>query len=221
MKINPNAFPSTGSTFKIAGPAGHLEVAVAVVNDSTVPFTGVICHPHPVFGGTMNNKVVTTLARTFTLMGISSIRFNFRGVGESEGSFAEGVGESEDLLAVLSWLREVRPNHQIILAGFSFGAYVATRVASQWPAKQLITIAPPVNHFDFDSLTLPNYPWLVVQGGDDTVVPEANVLAWVNKQSIPIDLITLPGAGHFFHGRLVELRERLTDALIPLVAMGM
>ena len=118
MKINPNTFPAIDSIFTIPGPVGQLEVATSVVSDSSLPFIGVICHPHPLYGGTMNNKVVTTLARTFTLMGISSVRFNFRGVGESAGNYTEGVGESDDLLAVLSWLNNVRPNHQIILTGF-------------------------------------------------------------------------------------------------------
>lgn len=212
--MNPKpTFSTTESHFIIPGPAGDIEIATALPKEKQVLVTGVVCHPHPLYGGAMNNKVVTTLAKTMRSLGIATIRFNFRGVGQSAGSYAEGIGESEDLLAVLDWVKQVRPLDKVFLAGFSFGSYVAARVADQWPVSQLITVAPPVNHFDFDNLSKSYSPWLVVQGEQDEVVPAEEVFAWIKKQTFPIQLIKMPNASHFFHGHLIELQDLVSEVL--------
>lgn len=197
----------------LPGPAGNLEVLASVPDESEKPLTVVICHPHPLFGGTMANKVVTTLVRTFKELGMNTVRFNFRGVGKSAGSYAEGVGETEDLLAVLHWVHAERPQDEIWLAGFSFGSYVAARGAHRFPAKQLICVAPPIENFKFTELYPFPCPWLVVQGEVDEVVSSQAVFAWLESLPKPPSLIRMPETGHFFHSRLVELRELLKTAL--------
>lgn len=196
----------------IPGPEGNLETVIEFAADAVDTTTiAVICHPHPLYGGTMENKVVTTLARTFRELNITSVRFNFRGVGQSVGAYADGVGESKDLLAILDWLSQEYPTAEFILAGFSFGSYVATRVASQRPAQQLITVAPPVTNFDFTALEIPSCPWLLIQGTADEVIAADAVFAWFKQHVQHYDLMVLEHASHFFHGRLVELKERLLE----------
>jgi uncharacterized protein len=198
----------------IPGPSGALEAAVeqpGAVMGNTV---AIICHPHPLQEGTMTNKVVTTLTRACQALGAVVIRFNFRGVGASAGVFDNAVGEQEDLKAVMAWARERYPDCLFWLAGFSFGSYVATRVASQIHVEQLIAIAPPVNHFDFSSLPAITCPWLVVQGEADEIVPATEVFAWLATRPEAPHLIRMPGVGHFFHGKLIELREAIIDALL-------
>ena len=205
-------FPEIETTFLLPGPSGVLEVLVTPVEGSQD--VAVICHPHPLFSGTMHNKVVTTLARTFKDVGMSTVRFNFRGVGKSEGVFDKGVGELDDLFAVMEWVKRVCPERVISLAGFSFGSYVAAKGAIKIPVKQLICVAPPVINFAMGNLPAITCPWVVVQGDqDDVVAPEA-VFEWVEKSVHKPVLIRLDGAGHFFHGRLLELRERLEQVLI-------
>jgi alpha/beta superfamily hydrolase len=174
----------------------------------------VIAHPHPLHGGTMQNKVVHYLARTVNQMGIPALRFNFRGVGQSEGEYAEGVGEVDDLVAAAGWMQEQFPGHALWLAGFSFGAYVALQAAARLQPAQLITVAPPVNIFDLSELSLPSMPWVLVQGGEDEIVPSKEVLQWVSQLPVPPQLLYLEQAGHFFHGRLNELREGLLQHFI-------
>lgn len=181
----------------------------------------VVCHPHSLQGGTLHNKVVTTLARTFRGLGICSVRFNFRGVGETEGEYDGGIGESDDLLTVLKWLIQHKPDATILLAGFSFGAYVAYRAASQWsmkrPIKLLIQVAPPVNHYDFDTLTKPPCPHFVLQGDQDEVVPAQEVYAWVDRMQPKPELIRFPKASHFFHGMLIELKSQIIHRIAPVL----
>jgi alpha/beta superfamily hydrolase len=199
----------------IQGPVGNLE-AVITQPETQIPITGIVCHPHPLYGGTMNNKVVTTLVKTFASLDVPTIRFNFRGIGKSEGEFAQGIGELEDLRAVINWSRAQLPNKEIWLAGFSFGAYIAARAATEESAALLITVAPAVNHADFDSLPEFKKPWIVVQGDQDEVVPAEEVFTWIKtRQPIP-ELIVLKGATHFFHGRLIELQDRLKEAILKI-----
>jgi uncharacterized protein len=195
----------------IEGPAGALE---AVVEDPGAAATsyGVICHPHPLFGGTMENKVVTTLARAMHELGIPTVRFNFRGVGASDGGFDQGNGETADADAAASWGRERWPGRTLVIAGFSFGGYVALRVAQGRPARQLITIAPAVELVG-RTAAVPRCPWLVVQGDADDVVDPKAVINWVNGLEPMPRLVVLPGVGHFFHGRLSELKDAVIDAL--------
>lgn len=206
-------FPSPQNFLNLPGPAGELEAIISPPAAELAPVISIICHPHPLHGGAMQNKVVSTLARAFYDLGIWSIRFNFRGVGKSEGQYDEGRGEVDDLLAVAVWAKQQFPTHAIWLAGFSFGAYIAmqgaTHPALATEVKQLVTIAPAVTHFEFSPAVPISCPWLLIMGEADEVVPVGAVKAWVAQQSAKIQAIYLPEVGHFFHGHLVDLRERL------------
>src|ERR1700722_17435791 len=162
----------------IEGRAGTLE---AIVEDpgEAGPSYAIVCHPHPLFGGTMDNKVVTTVARALQETGIPTLRFNFRGVGASAGEFDQGVGETADADAVAAWGAGRWPGRSLVIAGFSFGGYVALRLAQQRLPRCLITIAPAVQGFDA-STAVPRCPWLVVQGDADELVDPSTVIDWVN-----------------------------------------
>ncbi len=203
---------STLERLSLQGQAGALE---AIVEDpgAAGPSYAVICHPHPLYGGTMDNKVVTTVARALHETGIPTLRFNFRGVGSSAGAFDRGVGETTDADAVASWGAEHWPGRSLVIAGFSFGGYVALRLAQRRPARQLITIAPAVQRFDAPETAVPHCPWLVIQGDADDVVDPRAVIDWVDTLHPKPRLVVLPGVGHFFHGRLQELREAVIDAI--------
>jgi alpha/beta superfamily hydrolase len=196
----------------IAGPAGALE---AIVEDpgSAGPSYGVICHPHPLYGGTMDNKVVTSVARALQSEGIPTLRFNFRGVGASAGGFDQGSGETADADAVASWGSLRWPGRTLVIAGFSFGAMVALRLAQQRSARQLITIAPAIRHVDASATAMPRCPWLIVQGDADDVVDPAAVIDWADQLDPKPRLVVLPGAGHFFHGRLHDLKDAVIKAI--------
>lgn len=207
-------FPCATTALRLPGPTGMLEaLAGCPAPEQQRGVVGIVCHPHPLYGGTLNNKVVHTVARTFTDLGARALRFNFRGVGKSEGEYDHGNGETDDLLAVLDWVRLRRPDDEVWLAGFSFGAYVALRAAGQVPVQRLITIAPAVHLYDFAALPPPNCPWILVQGSADEVVPAAEVLAWRERLAPRPQLIYMEQAGHFFHQRLNDLRDELTAAL--------
>jgi alpha/beta superfamily hydrolase len=180
----------------------------ATLNSETVL---IICHPHSLYGGSMNNKVVTSIARAARDLGLRSLRFNMRGVGHSEGEFAHGQGECDDLLAIIAWLSEQPSVTQIALAGFSFGSYVSYAAACQTPVEFLISVAPPVARFPFQQHHLSATPWLVIQGDEDDVVAPAAVYDWIATLSSPPQLQRMPTAGHFFHGQLLELRQIVTD----------
>jgi alpha/beta superfamily hydrolase len=196
----------------IEGQAGALE---AIVEETAVPGSsyGIVCHPHPLFGGTMDNKVVTTVARALHETGIPTVRFNFRGVGASAGEYDQGVGETTDADAVATWGARRWPGRDLVIAGFSFGAYVAVRLAQQRVPRHLITVAPALEPFDAFGMAVPRCPWLVVQGDADDVVDPATVIDWVNGLDPKPRLVVLPGVGHFFHGRLRELRDAVVDAI--------
>jgi alpha/beta superfamily hydrolase len=196
----------------IEGQAGALQAIVEDI-DAPGPCYAVVCHPHPLFGGTMDNKVVTTVARALQETGIPTLRFNFRGVGASAGVFDQGVGETADADAVAEWGAARWPGRTLVLAGFSFGAYVALRLAQQRVPRHLITIAPAIHLYDASSLAVPPCPWLVVQGDADDVVDPAAVINWVAGLKPKPRLVVLPGVGHFFHGRLHELRDAVIDAI--------
>lgn len=211
---NPIVFAQHEQTLLLTGAAGAIEVVTAPATAAPQPIIGVICHPHPLQGGTLRNKVVTTVHRAFQQLGVATVRFNFRGVGQSEGSFAQGVGEMHDLLTILTAIKTQYPQHGLWLAGFSFGSYVAAAAAQQCTVDRLISIAPPVNHYDFTAFDTLTCPWWVVQGGLDEVVPLAAVEAWRAHKCIPVHWLYFPEAGHFFHGQLVALREALCQALV-------
>jgi len=193
--------PSTLERVLIDGSAGKIETDI---NDPGGPRRGIvlIAHPNPLQGGTKDNKVVTTLAKTFYSFGYVAVRPNFRGVGASEGTHDEGRGESEDMLAVAAYLGGRHHGLPIVLAGFSFGGFVQTRVARRIQFERLVLVAPAVNRFPAESVRPDT---LVIHGERDDVVPLSAVLDWARPQNLPI--IVVPGGEHFFHGRLGLLSE--------------
>ena len=195
---------------RIAGPAGAIECAIDEPADMPRGLA-VICHPHPQAGGTLDNKVVQTLARAFAQLGLRSVRFNFRGIGASEGAWDGGRGEVDDALAVIAAYRAIAEAHAalalpLVLAGFSFGGYVAAEAARRLPegakAARLVLVAPSTQKEQ-----VPPVPsdTLVIHGDADDVVPLAATLEWARPQSLPVTVV--PGAGHFFHGRLTLLKD--------------
>ena len=200
-------------TLTIPGPAGGLEALLESPRDADGSRVAVLCHPHPQHEGTMHNKVVTTLARAMNDLGIPALRFNFRGVGTSEGSYADGDGELGDVVAAVEYARRRWPDAELWLAGFSFGAVVSARAALELQPAQLISIAPAVNILGRQLTGQPDMPWLIVQGDADEVVPAQEVIDWVAALAPPPKLVVLEGVGHFFHGHLVELRKLLVTEL--------
>lgn len=198
----------------IEGPAGLLEVVIDAPSHNPVGWA-VVAHPHPLMGGTMNNKVVHTVCRAFVLAGWCAVRFNFRGVGQSAGAWDEGRGEIDDMLAVVAhhcsdpaW-----KDLPLALAGFSFGGFVAaqsharlTQMAAAQPERQapqqLVLISPATSRYDVPEV--PSHT-LVVEGETDDVVPLSSILEWARPQNLPVTVV--PGTGHFFHGQLPVLRE--------------
>lgn len=161
----------------------------------------------------MHNKVVTIMERSMRELGLRTVRFNFRGVGHSEGEHDDGYGEVDDLFAVTEWVRRTREDDQLWLGGFSFGAYIALRAAQNLQVGQLISIAPAVQRYDFASQPHPGCPWLVVMGDEDELVPIDQVRAWCEDMDPCPDLIVMEGASHFFHRRLMDLRGLLKNGV--------
>ena len=209
-------FPTSRQEFFLRGPEGKLE-CVADVPDSADerPATIILCHPHPLHGGTMHNKVVTIMERSMRELGLRTIRFNFRCAGESEGEHDEGYGETDDLFAVVEWVRRTRPNDDLWLGGFSFGSYITQRVAQNLKLGQLITIAPPVDRYEFSQLQQPDCPWLVVMGDEDEVVALEDVKCWMEDLNPQPEFLVMEEAGHFFHRRLMDLRGLLKNGVRP------
>jgi hypothetical protein len=165
----------------------------------------------------MSNKVVHTLHRTFQQRGCHTIRFNFRGVGKSHGSFADGIGETEDLLAVVRWVQSEWPELPINLSGFSFGAFVSLNAVGKIPLHTLVSVAPPVEHFYFKDIIIPDFPWVIIQPMADEVVNPNAVVEWVEKNKTDqTRLIKIQGASHFLHGKLVEMKQKLNTVLDEL-----
>ena len=197
----------------IAGAAGDIELIVDL--PAAAPrAVAVCCHPHPLFGGTLTNKVIHTVARSFTAQGAAAVRFNFRGVGASQGAHDDGIGETDDLVTVADWARSRWPDLPLWLGGFSFGSYVALRGAARLAPALLVTVAPPVGRWDFSSIAAPTCPWLVVQGSEDELVPAAGVVAWAQALQPAVRIAMLDGATHFFHGRLHELQDAVAAFVV-------
>ena len=205
----------------IAGPAGALECATDLPTGAPRG-TVVLCHPHPQFGGTLDNKVVQTLARAFLQLGYRAVRFNFRGVGGSAGNWDEGRGEIDDALAVIAAERAAHPGLPLALGGFSFGGFVAAQAADRLqaagqPVERLVLIAPATSRFTMPATVAPDT--VLVHGESDDVVPLASTLDWARPQALPV--IVLPGVGHFFHGQLPLLKQQVVQAWhVPSLSSG-
>lgn len=191
----------------VAGPAGPLECALDAPAQGAPRGLAVICHPHPLFGGTMDNKVVQTLARAFVQLGYRSLRFNFRGIGQSGGAWDEGRGEVDDALAAINAQRTA--GEALVVAGFSFGGYVATQAAARLvdKAERLVLVAPAVVNFTAAPVPADT---LLIHGEQDDVVPLSASFDWARPQALPVTV--LPGAGHFFHGQLPVLKQIVLSA---------
>ena len=197
----------------IDGPAGALACAIdEPAPGALVCGTAVLCHPHPQHGGTMDNKVVITLARAFVQLGYRAVRFNFRGVGGSAGSWDEGRGEVDDALAVIAQQRAAHPGLPLALGGFSFGGYVAAqaadRLAGRDPVQRLVLVGPATSRFAMPARVAADT--LLIHGEADDVVPLSATLDWARPQVLPV--IVLPGVGHFFHGQLTLLKNLIVQA---------
>ena len=203
--------PPNPQRITIRGPAGDLETVLEEPANASGTRFGVVCHPHPLGGGTLVNKVVHTVARVMHELGQPTLRFNFRGAGTSAGKFDDGIGETDDTLAVVDWGRERWPQAALWLAGFSFGAYVALRASERREAGRLISIAPPVQRFQFAALRVPGCPWLIVQGDRDEIVDCEAVVSWAKSLSPQPQVAILRGASHFFHGRLQEIKDAIME----------
>ena len=205
--------PKTTERLVIDGPAGPLEVVLNLpaVPPGALQGIALVAHPHPLQGGTLDNKVAQTLAKTFFALGYASVRCNFRGVGRSAGTFDDGAGETDDALAALAWARtRCGAGMGVVLAGFSFGSYVQTRVAISVACERLVLVGPAVGRFALEPVPADT---VVIHGEEDDVVPLANVLAWARPQELPV--VVFPGCGHFFHGRLAQLQRVITGMWRP------
>jgi alpha/beta superfamily hydrolase len=196
---------------QITGPAGALEALAEKPAEVAATGCAVVCHPHPLHGGTLENKVTHMLARSFVGLGFSVLRFNFRGVGDSEGSFDDGNGELEDVLAAVDWMRESEPHLPMWLSGFSFGAAMAIRAAVECEPAGLISVAPAVSRFAGNLASQPTCPWLILQGDQDELVDIEETIAWVNELDPGPELEIFPDTEHFFHGKLISLRDAVQN----------
>ena len=194
----------------IDGPAGKLQGLHERPPELHPGYAAVICHPHPQFQGTMLNKVVHTLSRSCTDVGVPALRFNYRGVGTSEGSYDDGNGETDDAAAAVAYMRTRYPGAEIVLAGFSFGAGVALRQSLRDEPAALVTVAPPVGRLGVPENVELESPWLLVQGGADELVDSRAVETWASQQQPPPQVHMLAGVSHFFHGNLTHLRQLCT-----------
>ncbi|MDM8557464.1 alpha/beta fold hydrolase [Candidatus Parabeggiatoa sp. HSG14] len=205
--------PYTPQKKIITGLVGDLEILVnspKQADEKAIPYAA-ICHPHPLHGGTMNNKVVYMIASTFNALGVGTVCFNFRGVGKSAGKFDDGFGETEDLRVVVDWLKKEYSPSELWLAGFSFGGYIALNGDRDMNASRLLLVAPAVERLEF-GLQLNEKPTLVIMGDKDEIISPSTVSEWAATQIHQPQLHWMAEAGHFFHGKLNELREVILTA---------
>lgn len=207
------------NTLLIPGKAGQIEAIMDLPENANSDTIAIICHPHPLFEGTMHNKVVSTLHRACNQRNIPNMRFNFRGVGKSEGEYAGAEGGVEDCRSVINYLQNNYPHKNLWIFGFSFGAYVAAKTATQVATELLITVAPPVGKDYFGQLPERKQPWILVQAKDDKVIDAQAVYDWYDNLECQPQLISFDEAGHFFHGKLIPLREKLLEAINSFSAL--
>ena len=226
MVQDADYFTATEQVVFIPGPVGKLQLKTqAKQGHAEATGVAIVCHPHPQFGGTIDNKVVHTVYRAFRDCGLDVVRFNFRGVEASEGDYGEGIGEQQDLGAVIDWLQQVRPGAALYVAGFSFGSYVVADYffklmqggngVEQSHLALLLLIAPPVHHFGFSEIHRLPGAMHVIQGTADEIVPFEQVQQWCDglqtDNGAMVKLHLFDGVSHFFHGRLAELKHTITS----------
>lgn len=192
----------------LKGMVGDIETLITrpkISTDST-PIV-IISHPHPLYGGTMTNKVVHILARSFSELNAMTVRYNFRGVGKSAGKYDDGLGEAKDLQLLADELKQWHPQAPIWLAGFSFGAYVTARAQAAIKPEKLLLVAPPISMYPFEQLAEIEVPWMVIQGGQDEVIDASAAKKWVSLRPNQPKFIWMEDSGHFFHGKLIEVKD--------------
>jgi alpha/beta superfamily hydrolase len=195
----------------LEGPAGKLEAILERPGEGALAGAAVVCHPHPQHGGTMHNKVAHTLARAFVRSEFEVLRFNFRGTEQSEGEYDNGVGELDDALAAIEYMRARHGSYPLWLAGFSFGAAIAVKAAVATHIDGLVSVAPAISRFAAGLESQPACPWLIIQGDEDELVDIEETVTWVDSLEPGPELLIINGAEHFFHGRLAELREAVME----------
>jgi hypothetical protein len=195
----------------LSGPQGDIEAILSVPEKRLSQDVAFLGHPNSLQGGSFNNKVVTTAARACKELGICSLRINFRGVGQSDGDYDNGIGESCDLLYLVNQWQKEHADQAAILIGFSFGSYVTYRVAAQCKHALLLSIAPAVDRYDYQAFSSQPHPWEIIMGDADEVVPFSEVETFAQNLSLPLH--RFPKAGHFFHARLIELRETIINII--------
>ncbi len=211
---HPKVFPATQTSVILRGPVGDIEALTDVPEpDEDIAVVAILCHSEQDDGGNLHSKVVHMMERALREMGARTVRFNFRGVGASDGEFDGGFGESEDLLAVAAWVREHRPDDQLWLGGFGLGCYASMRACQKLPVGCLISVAPPVDEYDFKALPRPPCPWLVIQGDADERISADAVYAWAESIEDPPQLIKMQDANHSFHRRLLDLRGVIKNGI--------
>lgn len=206
-------------SFMIPGPVGTLQATLHQGNGEGAfadrQWLVILCHPHPVHGGTMDNKVVTTLMRVYRDLGVHVLRFNFRGVGKSEGSFADAIGELDDLRAVISWSTQQLPESKLMLGGFSFGSSIAAQVSYEVDGLvHLVLVAPPIERYPYARDNRFTCATCLIQGDKDERVFAQGVYEWVANLNGDVELLRYPEAGHFFHGYLANIKNDLTQVLV-------
>ena len=215
--MSPGASPENVARLvplELAGPAGRIEALLQESAARDHAFVAVVCHPHPLYGGTLHNKVAHRVASTLFGLGGAVLRFNFRGVGRSEGAYDRGEGELDDARVALAYLAQRHPSAQRWSAGFSFGSWVASRLAAGEPAiERLIMIAPGVHTQSFEEMKTCTVPKLVVQGTADDVCRPENLARVFPTWADPKKLVEVPGATHFFDKKLAELSEAIVEGL--------
>ena len=225
MSTSVLELPAAGQTasLMIRGPAGLIEAQLAMPREHPAKGGCVICHPHPLYGGAMSNKVVYTLAATAAKAGFCTLRFNFRGVGKSAGLHDSGHGETDDTVWLAQQLRAALPaDAPLVLAGFSFGAFVALQSAAAVKPAALMSVAPPFGKYFADAARPPHpgCPWTVIHSRDDDTVAYAETAAELAAYIPAPTLVTVDGAGHFFHGRLADVNAAFGDLLAQLTTGG-